>query len=526
MAKPRYSAGKLLMPHPVGHTLRALARWAVAASLGAPAACANGSEAPDMSQAVPRPGETRRAQPATREEPASPTMEMAGTVAQPPPDASRWQPITEDAGQPGDDAGSVPDPGAWMPIPCDPGNPELFGKAINLTRKVDYFGVYRMRPIHFSAIAEPADVFRQDAMGTECATSSDVDACKARLNALLVPSEGCKTGKGDCTSFGVTTFGDEVKRFDGTDELMELLGTIDRPHKAVLVAFWEEMVIACRRANGPSGTQYAHPGNWRVQTIWDSCAPNLERTLEFDAAGKIVSDETKKIGDRPPCASGRRPAGLLPARSHEPQSALGDHFARLAHLEAASVCAFERIADELRAFAAPLQLIAAAEAAACDEVRHARAMTALARSFGAKPRAPQIQPQPRRARFEFALDNAVEGCVRETFGALLAHHQAALAGDPAVAVQMARIAEDETRHAELSWNIAVWLEPQLSAAERAELQGARLAEREQLHRESWVDALDPADRVAVGLPSAQVARALLEEFGCRFESLGSNVPVL
>ena len=146
-------------------------------------------------------------------------------------------------------------------------------------------------------------------------------------------------------------------------------------------------------------------------------------------------------------------------------------------------------------------------------------MAELARCFGAEPEAPQNEPQPRRARFEFPLDNAVEGCVRETFGALLAHHQAGLASDPVIAAQMARITEDETRHAELSWHVAAWLEPQLSAAERAELQRASVAAREQLGRESWVDALAEADRLAVGLPSARVARALLEEFGCRCEPL-------
>lgn len=509
MAKHGYSRGKL-MPHPVGHSLRMLARWAVAASLGAPAACADGTEAPDMSQAVPQQGRTQRSQPDTRAAP-EPSGGMAGTVAQPQPDASSSPATSEDAGQPGDDAGVAPDPGAWLPIPCDPYSPELFGKHLQLTRMVDYFGVYRMRRMRFEGpYPVPADVFRQDAMGTECATSGDPAACKERLKQLLVPSEGCKTVGTPCTSFGVTTAGDEIKRLDGTDELMELLGTVDSPYKAVLVAFWEDMEIACR--GGLHGTQYAHPGNWRVQSI--AGCPEYERTLEFDATGKVVSDDVKKVGDMV-CVTGRRPAGLLPARSGESRSALGDYFARLAYLEAASVCAFERVADELRVFAAPPRLIAAAEAAARDEVRHARAMAELARSFGAEPEVPQIQPQPRRARFEFALDNAVEGCVRETFGALLAHHQAALASDPAVAATMARIAEDETRHAELSWDIAGWLEPQLSAAERAQLHGASVVEREQLGREWWADELDEADRVLMGLPSARVARALLEEFDCR-----------
>ena len=46
-----------------------------------------------------------------------------------------------------------------------------------------------------------------------------------------------------------------------------------------------------------------------------------------------------------------------------------------------------------------------------------------------------------------AIENAVEGCVRESFGALLATWQAKTAGDARVRAAMKRIARDETRHA-------------------------------------------------------------------------------
>ena len=53
-------------------------------------------------------------------------------------------------------------------------------------------------------------------------------------------------------------------------------------------------------------------------------------------------------------------------------------------------------------------------------------------------------------------ENAREGCVRETFGALIAMHQAERAGDPIIRRAMRRIAEEETRHAELAWEVASW----------------------------------------------------------------------
>src|SRR5690606_4330912 len=73
---------------------------------------------------------------------------------------------------------------------------------------------------------------------------------------------------------------------------------------------------------------------------------------------------------------------------------------------------------------------------------------------------------------EFALDNAVEGCVRETFGAACAAFQAVKARDPVVRATLRQVAVDETRHAELSWNIHSWVERRLNAEERALLAAA------------------------------------------------------
>lgn len=75
--------------------------------------------------------------------------------------------------------------------------------------------------------------------------------------------------------------------------------------------------------------------------------------------------------------------------------------------------------------------------------------------------------------FEIARDNAEEGCVRETYGALVAHLQASRAEDGEVRAAMSVIAEEETEHAALSWDLAAWLEAQLTDAERRALQAVR-----------------------------------------------------
>ena len=107
------------------------------------------------------------------------------------------------------------------------------------------------------------------------------------------------------------------------------------------------------------------------------------------------------------------------------------------------------------------------------------------------------------------MENAVEGCVRETYGAVIGHYQAACALDPVVRDVMRVIAEDEIRHAELAWHVAAWLEPQLSNSERLQLLAAK--------RESLTDLLESVarpelpERAAqwIGLPSVPLACQLV-----------------
>jgi hypothetical protein len=209
------------------------------------------------------------------------------------------------------------------------------------------------------------------------------------------------------------------------------------------------------------------------------------------------------------CAVGRRPAGL-----DDPGACasgdMGRYFAEIAHLESASVTAFRILRDELRAVGAPRKLVRAAARAARDEIRHARSTSALARRFGGTPRRPCIAPPPVRSLEAIALENAVEGCVRETFGALLATRQAERASDPTIRASMRRIARDETQHAALSWQVARFLDTKLSAqARRNVVEARRDAARELLRSLATEPELAFAERA--GLPSAAEAVQLAME---------------
>jgi hypothetical protein len=205
--------------------------------------------------------------------------------------------------------------------------------------------------------------------------------------------------------------------------------------------------------------------------------------------------------------SGRRTAGLRrPART-KAASVLGEYFADAAFLEAASVPAFERLARELGVHGAPAELVRAAERSARDEVRHARTAARLARRYGAEPGVAHVTNARPRGLEAVARENAVEGCVRETFGAMLATWQAANAKDPAVRRSMARIASDETRHAALAWAVARWADARLDARARGRVRLARRAAARALERELAREPPEVLVREA-GVPRARVARLL------------------
>jgi hypothetical protein len=205
---------------------------------------------------------------------------------------------------------------------------------------------------------------------------------------------------------------------------------------------------------------------------------------------------------------GRRPAGLRwtgPRRARD----IGGHFARAAQLEAASVYAFRALRDELVAHGAPARLVRAAERAERDEVRHTRVTAALARRFGAEPRAPRVDAHVVRSLEEVARENAVEGCVRETYGALLGTWQALAAEDRVVRAAMRKIAADETRHAALAWEVAAWANERLDPAARRRVEEARAEEARKLHAELAEEP--PASLVRIGgVPTAARARSLAE----------------
>lgn len=222
---------------------------------------------------------------------------------------------------------------------------------------------------------------------------------------------------------------------------------------------------------------------------------------------QLVSSQGQKMVKCYHDCTGRRPCGLLPA-SFGDCDEIGEYFARMAHLEAASVAAFRRLERELAFHGAPRSLSRAARRATREEIRHARMTRALAERNSGTYVPPRIAATEPRSLEAMAIENVVEGCVRETFGALMATWQAANAVDPTVKRAMQTIARDETRHAALAWRVAAWLEPRLEEGSRRRLSAAQREAVRELGAE--LDT-SPSPRLAAvaGIPSAMAARAML-----------------
>jgi hypothetical protein len=190
----------------------------------------------------------------------------------------------------------------------------------------------------------------------------------------------------------------------------------------------------------------------------------------------------------PPACLGRLTEGFITPTY---ASNLGDRFAAMAFLEAVSVHAFERLERELHAHGASAAMLRDTRRARRDEQRHTAMMTRLARRNGTDARLPEAPaPAPVRSLFDVTLENAVEGCVRETYGAVIGLIEGETATESSIRKAMRAVATDECRHAELAWAVHAWAMPQLSAAEAQRVQAAmRVAIAEIAARDAATAAL-------------------------------------
>lgn len=168
------------------------------------------------------------------------------------------------------------------------------------------------------------------------------------------------------------------------------------------------------------------------------------------------------------------PPAALPADARE---ALAAAWLQDAQAEHASVASFARFALRLLALGAPAALVADAQAAMGDEIRHAERCYALASRYAGATLRPG--PLPIGGALDGGEDLAAvsvevlrESAIGESIGALLAETMRQQAADPHVREALAEIAADEARHAQAAWRFLAWAVAEGGEPVRAALEGA------------------------------------------------------
>lgn len=268
--------------------------------------------------------------------------------------------------------------------------------------------------------------------------------------------------------------------------------------------------------NGPDAGAEGRPGSIDELDCRRQCGSDVSScklTGDTVSGTPIVECTT-----RSECGAGRRPAGYVP-ETFEARSALGTYYAEMALLERASVPAFRALYTDLAQLGAPRSLRERAKRAITDERAHTRIVGRLARAHGAKlPRARRTRAAPpSRSVVAIATENAVEGCARETFAALVATFQSAHAS-PELRATFARIARDETRHAALSHDVHTFLLTKLAPRERQKVTRAYEAALDELVAHGV--GLPARARAWLGLPTSDDTTTLVKALRDGLTSIG------
>jgi hypothetical protein len=277
-------------------------------------------------------------------------------------------------------------------------------------------------------------------------------------------------------------------------------GTLTEEDVTVMVERWGLTDSSALECEEVCQYVYEETTGWVTNTM-TTCEMSLT-----DAGGTVQCEGDGFEG----YCEGRRPLGHQEAA--ECADDLGGYLARCAHLERASVVAFDQLSDWLAERGAPEALIARCRLAARQERDHARVIGDLAAHHGGERLAVEQEDVPADL-LTVALHNATEGCVQEVWAALLAQWKAEHAQDTALRSAYARIAADEAAHGQLAWDLHGWLMARLSEVERVQVMDAQ---RHALGRLPELARRQVARFPAVlGLPAPVLAAELAAGLGLR-----------
>lgn len=184
----------------------------------------------------------------------------------------------------------------------------------------------------------------------------------------------------------------------------------------------------------------------------------------FDACGRpflvhgVARQARSCYGATGWCEPRRAPSNDLPS-VHRRE--LAEYWTRVGLMEHASVAAFARFALELLALGAPAELVEQTQRALGDEIAHTKLCFGLASRYAGRELGPRNLPLSGALEGRSSsviVDTAIlEACLGETLAAAEAAAALEQAQDEEVRGVLARIAEDEARHAELGFRFLSWV---------------------------------------------------------------------
>lgn len=234
--------------------------------------------------------------------------------------------------------------------------------------------------------------------------------------------------------------------------------------------------------------------------MWDDQVNHWE--CSNIACGRPFYVDDEAVTAAPAAGDGWRAVIAAPRVVAPLRARLAAYWTQIALCEHASVASFARFILQLLAVGAPADLVLGAQQALADEVDHARVCFALASLYQGTGVGPG--PLPAAVGHDVADLEAIvaavirEACVGETLSALEVREAAARAEDPALARALAKIADDEQRHAELGWRFVRWALPRLSADAR---------DRVDASFDAALDAAEETARTLAARPAAPELRA-------------------
>ncbi|UQA59779.1 ferritin-like domain-containing protein [Polyangium aurulentum] len=331
---------------------------------------------------------------------------------------------------------------------------------------------------------------------TTCAGTENHLSCRADADCKSGPNGRCTSGIGQVGTYCSCTYACEKDEDCGADEVCVCrgTGTLSAPHSVCAKAACkvdadcpesscglsvfnngchEQVSLACRtkadachtdaECHGRAGARGGGACVVRGVGTRDAASLQWECGYRSCVIGRplVVGGEARAAGTA--SREDWRTSADIDIESLSPdlRAALAEHHAAAAAMEHASVASFARFSLQLLALGAPAELVAEAHRAALDEVEHARLGYGIASRFAGRALGPSILPEataPLAADMVGVVEALVEeGCVGETLGAAEGMELERRAADRGLAEALARIAEDEERHAQLAWRSLKWL---------------------------------------------------------------------